>query len=167
MKHLHEFNAAPAAAAQELALFFCGAAAWANAVVAQRPYTNLSELRAAAAELWEHADDAARLEAFAAHPLIGDVDHLRQKFAATARTEQGQVLSADEDTLATLAALNRQYLEHHKFIFIICATGRSAAQMLAALRARIDNSTDEEIANAAAEQAKITQLRIGQTFPDD
>jgi len=109
------------------------------------------------------ADDD-RLAAFAAYPLIGDVALLRERFNGQASSEQGQVLGASDATLTALADLNRQYLDRHGFIFIICATGRSADDMLAALRERLPRSTAEEIQAAAVEQAAITELRLQKVF---
>jgi OHCU decarboxylase len=107
--------------------------------------------------------EADWLEAFAAHPLIGDVDSLRAKYAATktlAAGEQSGVASAGEATLAALAEVNRAYRDKFGFIFIVFATGKSAAEMLAILKSRIDNSREQEIRNAAVEQMKITRLRL-------
>ena len=103
------------------------------------------------------------LLAFDAHPKIGDVDSLREKYAATkamAGSEQGAVADADEETLHALARLNHEYEERFGFIFIVFATGKSASDMLALLRSRINNSREAELQNAAAEQLKITLLRL-------
>ena len=78
--------------------------------------------------------------------------------------EQSGAASADEQTLTELSALNKSYLEKFGFIFIVFATGKSAAEMLALLKARIGNQRDQEIQNAAAEQLKITLLRIDKLF---
>ena len=164
---LAEFNALPTEKAFAQALHFCGSESWADSMVAGRPFGDVQAVHAAAERLWAAATRQDRREAFAAHPLIGDVAHLRQKFATVARSEQGRVMAADEQVLAELAKLNQAYFDRHGFIFIIFATGKSAAQMLAALQSRLDNSTADEIENASAEQAKITRLRINQTFLGD
>ncbi len=164
---LSEFNALTDAAAHELLLTICHSPVWADAVSAARPYAGLTELADSVALHWQAVDDTERLAAFAAHPLIGDVEHLRQKFARQAQSEQGQVLAASESTLQTLAELNQAYLDKFGFIFIICATGKSADEMLQHLRARIDNSRAEEIANAAREQAQITALRLAQAITEE
>jgi OHCU decarboxylase len=107
--------------------------------------------------------EADWLEAFAAHPLIGDVDSLRKKYGATrdlAAGEQAGAAGAGAATLQELADLNRSYREMFGFIFIVFATGKSADEMLANLRSRLGNSRDEELRNAAAEQIKITRLRL-------
>lgn len=141
----------------------CAATAWVEGMLGRRPFDDDDAVIAAAYDVAEHITDEDWLEAFAAHPLIGDVESLRKKFAATrelAAGEQSGVAGADRATLQELAELNREYLRRFGFIFIVFATGKSAAQMLAVLRQRIDNCRDEEIQNAAEEQMKITELRL-------
>ena len=102
--------------------------------------------------------------------MIGDVNSLREKFKNTkamASNEQSGAQSASEETLQELHNLNHAYLDKHGFIFIIFATGKSADQMLQALRNRIDNDTATEIANAAAQQLEIAILRINQNLNTD
>lgn len=163
-KSLEEFNALSVEEAQDQAMAFCGCLAWAVEVAENRPYADVEALQAVAASAWSGCDVEHKLEAFAAHPMIGDVDLLRQKFANTARAEQGQVLLATDEVLEELARLNKVYFERHGFIFIIFASGKSAPEMLSALQARVCNKTSEEIGHASEEQAKITQLRIKQAF---
>ncbi len=103
------------------------------------------------------------LEAFSHHPRIGDVDSLRKKFATTAdwaTSEQSGAQAASEAVLRDLAQGNRDYEARFGHIFIVCATGKSAAEMLALLRARIDHAPDVELRIAAAEQEKIAHLRL-------
>jgi OHCU decarboxylase len=95
--------------------------------------------------------------------MIGDVESLKKKYAATkaiAAGEQAGVAAASEATLAELARLNQEFYEKFGFIFIVFATSKSANEMLALLKARIDNTREEELRNAAAEQLKITRLRL-------
>jgi 2-oxo-4-hydroxy-4-carboxy-5-ureidoimidazoline decarboxylase len=92
---------------------------------------------------------------------------LRNKYTSTASAEQGQVTNADETVLLALREQNQVYLEKFGFIFIICATGKSASQMLALLKARINNSPDEELANGAREQGEIMNLRLSKLLEDD
>lgn len=101
--------------------------------------------------------EADWLEAFAAHPKIGDLSTLREKFASS---EQGQVAGASEVTLQELAKLNLEYEKKFGFIFIVCATGKSADEMLAILKKRLPNERKLELQNAAVEQAKILRLRL-------
>lgn len=186
-------NALPTIAAREELLACCGSPAWAARVAAGRPFSTPGELHAAAlAAWWCDTPVAGWLEAFAAHPRIGDVASLRSRFAATAgwcEGEQGAaVAAAPEATLhelkdwndkfeargaATAAATRDAHADlpppnpappplqaRFGHIFIVCATGLSAAAALAALRARYDAAPAEELRRAAEEQAKITTLRL-------
>lgn len=160
---LAAFNALPQPDAEQWLQAACAAPLWARQVAEDRPYQDLAALLAAARAHWARADDSERLTAFAAHPLIGDVELLRARYAAPddrANAEQGQVLGADEAVLQSLATRNRQYFERHGFIFIVFASGKSAAQMLELLEERLPRSRQQELDTAAAEQMKITELRI-------
>ena len=125
-----------------------------------RPYVSEVAIYAAANDCWRLASEPEKLEAFGGHPQIGDMDALRNKYAVSANREQGQITNADDVTLTELAELNQQYLADHGFIFIVCATGKSALEMLGLLKSRIDNTREQEIENAAREQGEITLLRI-------
>jgi 2-oxo-4-hydroxy-4-carboxy-5-ureidoimidazoline decarboxylase len=120
--------------------------------------------------VWQACQSADSLEAFEAHPMIGDVNSLREKFASTkglASNEQSGANNASEQTLIELSQLNHKYLQRNGFIFIICATGLSAETMLAALLLRIENSPQKELAIAAAEQIKITLIRLNKGIEKD
>ena len=141
----------------------CAADKWVSNVLASRPFASDDALFASCNKVAATLAESDWLEAFAAHPLIGDVDSLRKKYAATkqlAAGEQAGVGEASEATLRELAELNQTYLAKFGFIFIVFATGKSADEMLAILKSRIGNDRQQEIANAAAEQLKITRLRI-------
>jgi 2-oxo-4-hydroxy-4-carboxy-5-ureidoimidazoline decarboxylase len=156
-------NALPPDDARATLLRCCGSRRWADAMLAHRPFASSDDLLRAADEVWAGLDRADWLEAFAAHPRIGDLEGLKKKFAATAAWsagEQAGVAGADEEVLRELAAGNRQYEERFGHIFIVCATGKTAAEMLHLLRDRMPNSPEEELRVAAAEQAKITRLRL-------
>ncbi|NDV89911.1 2-oxo-4-hydroxy-4-carboxy-5-ureidoimidazoline decarboxylase [Alteromonas sp. 345S023] len=145
----------------------CAAKHWIEAMVNARPYSDLDSLTEHAAKAWQGCEQEDFLEAFTAHPMIGDVATLRAKFAntkAVASGEQSGTAGASEETLHALKALNEAYLDKHGFIFIICATGLSADTMLNALKARLPNSTEQEIRIAAQEQIKITLLRINKAL---
>lgn len=140
---------------------------WGTRVVAARPFQNIESLKIQAESSWQGLSESDYLQAFEAHPMIGDVDSLRKKYASTkamASGEQSGAAEANEATLTQLSALNKNYLEKFGFIFIVFATGKSAAEMLHLLKARIDNDRETEIRNAAAEQLKITLLRIDKLF---
>jgi 2-oxo-4-hydroxy-4-carboxy-5-ureidoimidazoline decarboxylase len=102
-------------------------------------------------------------EAFGHHPKIGERDALGRRFAATAQLserEQRGVAGASDDVLTALADDNRAYEAKFGYIFIVCATGRTADEMLAMLQQRLGNDPAHEIHIAAAEQARITELRL-------
>lgn len=141
----------------------CAATAWVNDMFAASPFADDEAVFAACNNTAAALTESDWLEAFAAHPLIGDVDSLRKKYAATKRLaagEQSGVDAASEGALRELAELNHTYLARFGFIFIVFATGKTADEMLAILKSRIDNGREQEIANAAAEQLKITRLRL-------
>lgn len=147
----------------------CASKVWIYHMVNARPYQNIEALTEQAKKAWAKCSHDDYLEAFTAHPMIGDVDSLRKKFANTkeiAAGEQSGAASASESVLYQLKEANHAYLEKHGFIFIICATGLSALTMLEALQARLPNSTQEEMSNAAAEQIKITLLRINKALDE-
>ena len=113
--------------------------------------------------IWWSLDSEDWLEAFHSHPKIGE------KKAAAPTAAEAQQWSEDEQsgicnsaqlTLDELANLNRAYEEKFGYIFIVCASGRSSEEMLAILHDRLKNSAAEELRIAAAEQAKITELRL-------
>jgi 2-oxo-4-hydroxy-4-carboxy-5-ureidoimidazoline decarboxylase len=141
----------------------CAAEAWVEGMLARRPFADEEAVIDAAYEVGETLLDDDWMEAFAAHPMIGDVATLRAKFAATrelAAGEQSGVAGAHQATLQELAELNREYLKRFGFIFIVFASGKSAEQMLAMLRTRVGNCREEELQTAAEEQMKITELRL-------
>ena len=138
----------------------CYCERWASDMNRARPYVSEVAIYAAASDCWRLASEPEKLEAFGGHPQIGDMDALRNKYAVSANREQGQIINADDVTLTELAELNQQYLADHGFIFIVCATGKSALEMLGLLKSRIDNTREQEIENAAREQGEITLLRI-------
>lgn len=141
----------------------CGSDEWAHRMSDARPFSNSDELSSRADEIWWNLDEEDWLEAFRAHPKIGE------KKAAAAQSAEAQQWSAQEqsesergaaETKAALAEGNREYEQRFGFIFIICATGRSAEDMLAALNGRLNNDPETELSVAAEEQRKITQLRL-------
>ena len=141
----------------------CVASYWCELMVESMPYQDLASLLEHSQTAWAQCGNSDYLEAFEGHPMIGDVASLRAKYASTkelASNEQQGATQADEATLQALHQLNHAYLAKHGFIFIICATGLSAQTMLSALQSRINNDTATEITLAAAEQLKITHLRI-------
>lgn len=133
-----------------------------------RPFDSEGALYDTAERLWWVLEPSDWLEAFAAHPKIGDFDSLRTKLVATAAWaagEQASVIGAPEDLLRELAEANRRYEERFGYLFIVCATGKPAEEMLAILKERLLNDAEAEIEIAAAEQAKITRIRLEKLAP--
>jgi 2-oxo-4-hydroxy-4-carboxy-5-ureidoimidazoline decarboxylase len=141
----------------------CGARRWAEQMATRRPFVNEAELLAAAERVWQALTPEDWLEAFAAHPRIGDLEALRSKFSQTAAWapgEQAGVAGASEATLSALAEANRQHEAKFGYFFIVCASGKTAAEMLALFEQRLNNGPEEELRIAAGEQEKITHLRL-------
>lgn len=141
----------------------CAAQRWVERMVIDRPFESLNELLEISDRVWEECDVDDYLEAFAGHPRIGDVESLAKKYANTkgwAGNEQKGVEGADRAVLERLASGNMAYEEKFGHLFIVCATGKSAAEMLALLEARMPNPPEYEINVAAGEQNKITRIRL-------
>lgn len=165
-----ELNRLTADEASENFLRCCGCRNWAMNMTTGRPYSDRSSVHSAVEKVWNGLSREDWLEAFTAHPRIGDVNSLRKKFENTrtwASGEQAGVSAADENVLQGLADGNLAYENKFGFIFIVCATGKSAAEMLALLQARLPNTREQEIVNAAAEQLKITRIRIDKWLDPD
>jgi 2-oxo-4-hydroxy-4-carboxy-5-ureidoimidazoline decarboxylase len=141
----------------------CGATQWVERMVYSRPFETLSEVIETSDTIWEECDVDDYEEAFTHHPKIGDVESLAKKYANTkawATGEQKGVEGAERAVIEKLAEGNTAYEERFGYIFIVNATGKSAAEMLALLEARMNNDPKDEILIAAAEQNKITRLRL-------
>jgi allantoicase len=138
----------------------CGSTKWAAAMTLARPFEDLRALLRIGERTWWSLGVADQLEAFAAHPKIGEAETPASGDAKWSQTEQHGAATATAQTLAELAEANRAYEAQLGFIFIVCASGRSADEMLADLRARLANSREVELRTAAEEQAKITRLRL-------
>lgn len=141
----------------------CGAVRWAKAMTAGRPYRSNAELLAAADRQLATLAGADWLEAFGHHPRIGDKGALRARFASTrgwAEKEQAGAAAAGDAVLEALSRRNAEYEARFGYIFIVCATGKSAGEMLGLLEARLGNDPERELQVAAGEQAKITRLRL-------
>lgn len=157
---LTRFNGLPAAGAQQLLLACCAASAWAAMVADGRPYASLDDLLnysdAALATLTEH--DIA--QALAAHPRIGQRADGRRPDAIWSRQEQSRAATATATVQDALVAGNIAYERRFGRVFLICATGLSGEQVLAALRARLANDPDDERLVVRQELRKITGLRL-------
>jgi 2-oxo-4-hydroxy-4-carboxy-5-ureidoimidazoline decarboxylase len=163
MEPSQRLDLATAEEARQLLTTCCGSSAWVLRMLRRRPFMNTERLLALARDDWFGLTHTDWLEAFAHHPKIGDRDALARRFAGTAQLserEQRGVDGAPAGVLDQLAAGNRAYQDKFGYIFIVCATGRTAAEMLELLRARLPNDAATEIRIAAEEQAKITELRL-------
>ena len=132
-------------------------------MVKRSPFLDENVLQREAETVWQGLGEDDYLEAFLGHPKIGDVSSLRKKYADThalASNEQSGASSATDEVIQELARLNSEYEEKFGFIFIVFATGKSAAEMLDILKERLPNPRDKEIQNAADNQQKITALRL-------
>jgi 2-oxo-4-hydroxy-4-carboxy-5-ureidoimidazoline decarboxylase len=160
---LDELNAASHEEAVATLLRCCGSRHWAERMAGERPFASARALYERADDMWRAMGRKDHLQAFAAHPRIGDREALRAKFASTAAWAEGEQAGAARASNAVLDALadgNRAYEQRFGHIFIVCATGKSAEEMLALLRARLGNEPDDERDIAAEEQRKITRIRL-------
>ena len=156
-------NSLPPADAEKQLLQCCGSTRWAKQIAEARPYSTLDALLASANEIWWSLDRNDWLEAFRSHPKIGEkkaAEPVSTQAHQWSGQEQSGVGTASKDTVDSLATLNRAYEQKFGFIFIICATGKTSGEMLSALRERLEHEAADELPIAAAEQSKITVLRL-------
>lgn len=149
----------------------CGAEKWQQQVMQKMPFADVHKLVKTMQQIWyKECNEKDWLEAFTHHPKIGDVKSLTEKFAATkhlAGSEQKNVVAASAETINNLAKANSGYEEKFGFIFIVCATGKTAEEMLRLLNDRLQNSKKEEVYIAMGEQNKITLLRLKKLFSNE
>ena len=160
---LEKLNNAPSETAEARFLDCCGSRRWAREMTAARPFAEPGALFEQAKQIWLSLDARDWLEAFAAHPKIGSRQSAPKQQIQSAewsRGEQASVESAGSSVLDALAEANRLYEEKFGYIFIVCATGKSAEEMLDLCRRRLANNPDAEIRIAADEQQKITEIRL-------
>lgn len=163
---LAEFNKASKRDARTLLERCCGASRWVSVMLALRPFASREQLFERAAAIWQSLDREDFLEAFSHHPEIGaNLEELRKKFPATAAlssAEQSGTQGASDAVLHALREKNEAYRERFGYTFIVCASGKTAEEMLALLDARLENPAEKELVLAAEEQQKITRLRLEQ-----
>ena len=160
---LHDLNILPKEQLRQELLNCCGSQAWVNKMLPFFPADDMVELLYDAEDQWYECTESDWLEAFSHHPKIGDVESLKEKYATTAHWASGEqiaVNTASQQTIEALAKGNEAYEKKFGFIFIVCATGKSAEEMLELLQQRLTNTKDEEIKIAMDEQNKITQIRL-------
>ena len=148
-------NAKTAEVFEERVLACCGSRAWATGLESARPFATFDALLQTADDVWEGLSAEDRREAFAAHPRIGE-----RGGSAWARGEQAGAAAASDETLRALETGNREYEERFGHVFLINATGRSAEEMLAALRERLRGDPETELAEASEQQRQITRIRL-------
>lgn len=166
---LEALNALPEAAARDALTACCGARPWVDAMLASRPWRDRAALLSAADRCWAQLSSAQVAEAVAHHPRLGEAKaaaQLSTRASQWSAGEQSGTSTADDAVRAALAAGNRDYEARFGHTFILCASGRSAAEMLAALRERLGNEPAAEAAITAAELHKITRLRLGKLLDD-
>lgn len=166
---LETFNGLPEHEAEALVFQCCSAEAWVEKMVEARPFLSVEACQQHAALVWNSLTEADYLQAFAGHPKIGDLNSLNTKYASTkalAAGEQSGVAQAQTETLTALVDANVAYEAKNGFIFIVCATGKSADEMLSLLQERLANSREKEIKISAVEQQKITKIRIDKLFSE-
>ena len=160
---LEQLNSMPHDEAVKALLECCGSKRWAEQVATARPYTSLENLIANANDIWWSLQHDDWLEAFRSHPKIGEkkaAASVSDKSHQWSGQEQAGVATASRETVDALAALNWAYEQKFGFIFIICATGKKSEEMLESLKKRLENDAETELPIAAAEQSKITELRL-------
>lgn len=160
---LHEINTLSQQEACRCFLDCCGAHRWAEAMAQARPFASESSLMVAASRVWYSLAPEDWLEAFAAHPKIGDLDSLPRKHASTAAlvsSEQAAATTRDATVQEALKHHNALYEQQFGYIYIVCASGKSAPELLEKLQQRLSNPPETELKVAADEQLAITKLRL-------
>lgn len=160
---LARWNGLPAGEAEHEILSCCGSRAWARAMAARRPFANNASLLAFSDETWRNLGEADWMEAFRSHPRIGE-SRAEQggdaRSAAWSAGEQSDAKAADDDLKLALAGANREYEQKFARIFIVCASGKGASEILQILRNRLRNDPQRELRESAEQQRQITQIRL-------
>ena len=161
---LSNFNNLDKAAAKQQLFACCGSEKWLSAMMNNFPFASEKQLVDLSTKIWyDECTETDWCESFTHHPKIGDVKSLTEKFAGK---EQAGVAIATQETIEALAKANSDYETKNGFIFIVCATGKSATEMLALLNDRLQNSAEEELHIAMGEQQKISIIRFKKMLPD-
>jgi OHCU decarboxylase len=160
---LGKINQASVAEAESMFRDCCGSSRWSKGMASSRPFASEIEIIDKAVSIWKDLETSDWLEAFAAHPKIGESKAAASPQARSAdwsKGEQSGMDSADGILKSELADANQKYFDKFGFIFIVCATGKSAGEMLQLCRQRLENDRETEIEIAANEQQKITEIRL-------
>jgi allantoicase len=162
-KGIQSLNSLAELEAHKSLLDCCGSKAWVAQMLAKRPFANANELLETADRVWSALSESDRLEAFRHHPPIGGkkaASKQSRKAKGWSSGEQARAQSAPPEILEQLAAANREYHEKFGNVFLICASGKSAGEILESLRTRLSNDAPTETRIAAEEQRKITRIRL-------
>ena len=166
--NLTEFNTLPVTQAEEALLDCCGSTRWGSRMAARRPFASMDNLCDTADSVWRSLQPADWLEAFGHHPQIGEQSAAGSESSRRwAEGEQTGARVAAESVKAGLAQGNRAYRDKFGFIFIICASGKSAEEMLALLEQRLQNDPAQELPIAAEQQRLITRLRLEKLLTEE
>jgi OHCU decarboxylase len=166
---LAAWNGADETPARGAMLACCGATRWAAEMTALRPMASVEELSETADRVWAEMGEADWLEAFACHPRIGErkatqaggqIPQGSGQSAAWSKQEQAGTSGARGDVMVQMEEGNKKYEEKFGFTYIVCATGKSAEEMLAILKRRLDATREEELREAAVQQRQIMQIRL-------
>lgn len=160
---LARWNFLPIRAAVDEILPCCGSRAWADGMVGRRPLPDERALLAASDETWRSLAESDWLEAFRSHPRIGESQAPKAAFERSvtwSAEEQQNVASADHSIKIALAEGNREYERRFNRILIVCATGKSPAEILKSLQRRMKNDEHAELQEASEQQRQITQIRL-------
>jgi len=160
---ISQFSALNADDATKQMLRCCGSSKWAAAMVAGRPYQSLDDVQAAAEQAFAALKHADWLEAFSHHPRIGEASLARAEASGSATwagREQSGMAAATEAQRDEFRRLNAEYENRFEHVFLIFASGKSAAEMLAEIRRRLTLPDAQAFRESTLEQAKITQLRL-------
>jgi OHCU decarboxylase len=158
-----ELDAMSEPQARKLLAACCGASRWVSGMLVRRPFGSRARVLSTADEIWRSLDAGDWREAFSHHPRIGERKSAMpqsERGSAWATREQSGIERAHDDVRAQVAAANREYEERFGYIYIVFATGKSAEEMLALARERLQNDADVELRVAAEEQRKITRVRL-------
>ncbi len=157
------WNLMPTDEALNAILPCCGSKAWARGMVNRRPLNDEGELLAASNGVWRTIDRSDWMEAFHSHPRIGESraqQSVPAQSASWSTQEQQRMSQVPDAVRAALAGANREYEQRFGHIFIVCATGKSAPELLEILRRRLNNDAETELLEAAEQQRQITEIRL-------
>jgi 2-oxo-4-hydroxy-4-carboxy-5-ureidoimidazoline decarboxylase len=160
---LAHWNTVPVEDAVREILPCCGSKAWAGDMAARRPFSDVTTLLAASDETWSNLTAADWMEAFRSHPRIGEsraAQSASDHSASWSAQEQQRVAVAGDAVKIALAEANQEYEQRFRHIFIVCATGKSAPEILEILRCRLRNDGPTELREAAEQQRQITLIRL-------